>query len=383
MESFNQAVRYSKYAGDSLSGSTGLSIWFPDAYLPFKKLAANYPGLTWARATEWERFLNWFYDSDDLPPTQSEMHFSAVAGNNFTAFWSKSYDLAPIYYRLVEGNNLVTIFEDQLEDSSRWTLDGFTFSQQKVRSGSFALYSGQGNNLNNTATLKEIFSITGIGLVNFFASFDIQEFNDSLMLELRTDDGIWQPVKTIYGLSSGWQEYRLIVDAPGSYQLRFRYKTDNALSQPGAYVDDLKVTDLLNGRFVTRNYPDTSYYYYNKKRGNYFYGVTATDVYGNAGNLSQFKNLRVEDCAVPYSVPNPFIRDCEIILDFPDSLKPVVEIFSIGGRKIKKFSYDEIKSKKVYWDGKGDTSEEVGSGLYFVNLRAGSYRRLGKIAKVK
>jgi len=385
VESFNRAAIYTKYSGDSLAGSKGLSVWFPDEYIPsFKGLAKNYLGLVWSRGTGWERYLNWFYDADDVPPSETKLVLSPVgAKNDFKLFWSKSYDLAPVTYDILELTEPSVAYEDFMEDSAKWTLNGFSFGPGKTRSGSSALFSGTGNLLNNTATLKDSFFLANPVLITFFCSYDIQERRDSLVLELKDELGAWRPLRTIYGRDIGWQEFRVAAVPAGRQCFRFRYRTDSALVQPGAYIEDLRITELKGGRYAARGRSDTSYSFYNKKSGGYFFTIGPVDNYDNHGNYSQLGALKIENYATPYSVPNPFSDGCTIVLDFPDGLKPALEVYSITGRRVRSFKHEAISNKQVFWDGKSESGRKIGSGLYFLFLHAGDYKSLGRIAKVE
>ncbi|MEO0226127.1 MAG: clostripain-related cysteine peptidase [candidate division WOR-3 bacterium] len=383
VEALEQTVKYVKHNGGLLTGSRGVAVWFPDTYFPdFKPLIQSYTGLVWSKETGWERFLNWFYNKDDLPPTQPSITFSQVADNNLTIYWSKAYDLASVRYNLIEGRGILAVYEDAMEDTSLWLLNGFSFSSTRQRSGTFSLFTGQGNRLDNSAQLKNPVYLDNFGLTTFYASFDIEERNDSLIFEVKRGEGDWQIKKAVYGLNPNWTEYRIMIDEPGTYQFRFRYRTDSARAQPGGYIDDLKISLIQDARYLIQDFPDTSFYLFNKPSGVYYFTVNATDLYNNQSNYSQFQSIALEDYATPYSIPNPFIRDCTIILDYPDNppSPPIVEIYSIDGRKIKRFS--SVIGKRIYWNGKGDDGKDVGSGLYFVSLHTGSFKRLGKIARV-
>ncbi len=385
VEAFNRAALYTKYSGDSLAGSKGLSVWFPDEYLPsFRGLVAAYPGLAWSGSTGWERYLNWFYDADDVPPSETHPALSAVgAKNDFKLFWPRSYDLAPVSYDILELIEPLVVYEDFMEDSAKWMLNGFSFGPGKTRSGLSALFSGAGNGLNSTAMLKDSFALTNPVLISFFCSYDIQELRDSLVLEIKDELGAWRVLRTIYGRDSRWQEFRIAAVPAGRLSLRFCYRTDSALVQPGAYIEDLRITELRSGRYVARGYPDTSYFFYNKKSGEYFFTVGPVDSYGNQGNWSQMAGLVVNNFATPYSVPNPFSDNCRIVLDFPDGISPELEIYSITGRRVRSFKHEAIRNKDVFWDGKSESGRKVGSGLYLLFLHAGDYKSLGRIAKVE
>ncbi|MCK5258246.1 MAG: T9SS type A sorting domain-containing protein, partial [Thermoplasmatales archaeon] len=126
---------------------------------------------------------------------------------------------------------------------------------------------------------------------------------------------------------------------------------------------------------------DTTIYIFNKLRGEYYYAVYPEDKYENTGNLSNITKVAIENFALPYSNPNPFQTSCDIVLDYPDTLQPIVEIFSISGRRVKKFEAGEIENKTVFWDGKDENNRDVGSGLYYILLKDGSFKKIGKIAR--
>lgn len=120
---------------------------------------------------------------------------------------------------------------------------------------------------------------------------------------------------------------------------------------------------------------------FNKLSGVYNYGVCARDIYNNEGNLSNFVNIAISNYAVPYSIPNPFTENCEIILDYPEDVNPEVYIYSISGRLIKKFPYSAITNKRIFWDGKDNNNQQVGAGLYFVVIKGKNFNTIGKIAR--
>jgi flagellar hook assembly protein FlgD len=62
-----------------------------------------------------------------------------------------------------------------------------------------------------------------------------------------------------------------------------------------------------------------------------------------------------------------------------------LKIYNILGQKVRTL-VDESKragSYEVIWDGKDDKGKEVGSGIYFYQLRAGDYTETKKMILVK
>ena len=371
---YGHLIIFSDCWGDSLSHTTGLSIWFPLHYLTFKRLYNYYKGLDWAQS-KWLQFLNYFYGSDDVRPTPVLLKVkSPEANNNFELSWSNSFDLAPVSYYVVEAEDTTTLFQDGCEDLEAWNVVGFQLSSENPHTGSYSFFSGNWSNADNYIETINPISIDGLGLLTLYLNYDTEEMADSLIV-------LYGDFKDVfYGSSNGWLRRRSILP-PGNFRLKICYHTNGSVNSGGCYIDDIRVENLDNGRFIAPSLIDNHLFIFNKLKGKYLYAVYPEDEYGNSGNLSNFVEVNIENYAVPYSNPNPFQKDCSIILDYPDTLDPTVEIFSISGRRIRKFLPQDIDEKKIYWDGKDQNNQDVGAGLYFVFLRAGSFKRVGKIAR--
>jgi hypothetical protein len=207
-----------------------------------------------------------------------------------------------------------------------------------------------------------------------FLHHSTEDMGDSLVVEY----GSFRDVH--YGVSNGWIERRVILP-PGTNPIRISYRTNDAINMGGCYIDDIELHELDEGLLVRHDYQDTSIYIYNKLQGHYLYSMWATDRYGNTSNVSTLLDLAIEAYAVPYSIPNPFQTTCYIAVDYPDTLSPVIEIYSLRGARIRKFEADQIINKRAYWDGKDEQGREVGSGIYFVLLKDNGFEKLGKIAR--
>jgi PKD repeat protein len=62
-----------------------------------------------------------------------------------------------------------------------------------------------------------------------------------------------------------------------------------------------------------------------------------------------------------------------------------IDLYDTKGNKIKKIADEEREADthEYYWDGKDDSNNIVGSGLYFVHIEAGDYKKTKKIVVVK
>ena len=70
-----------------------------------------------------------------------------------------------------------------------------------------------------------------------------------------------------------------------------------------------------------------------------------------------------------------------IILDYPDSLNPTVEVYSLSGNLIKRFSSQDISDGKIAWNGKNEAGHDIAAGLYFILVKDNGFRKIGKIAR--
>lgn len=374
VDAYKDLVIKSIYIGDSYKEATGLATWFPDRYIEFKGMIDAYCQLDYT-TSNWHRFLNWFYGEDDMRPKDLRLEAKGVGrDNDFHLFWYQSFDLAPVSYNIIECCDTSLIFSDACEDSGNWILSGFTIVDNEFHSGKASVFSGNISNLNNYAETRTPISLENFGFLNFYIKYITEDMTDSLIVEY----GGYKEV--YYGNSKTWQNCRLVLPS-GNYPLRFIYRTNASVNCGGAYIDDIKLYHLTGSKFTRANILDTTIYVFNKLRGKYLFAGQAVDWYGNRSNLSNFVPLTIENYALPYSNPNPFNQTCEIILDYPDSLRPGVYIYSISGRLIRRFSNDEIYEKKVYWNGKDENGRDVGSGLYFVLVKDKDFKKIGKIAR--
>lgn len=372
---YRNAVVESAYWGDSFARATGLTVWFPSGYPHFKELVGSYVGLDWT-ASAWPQFLNWFYNADDIRPTAVQLTASPVGtDNNFRLYWNKSFDLAPTTYGIIEAEDPPSVlFHDAADDSSLWNFNGFALSSAQHHSGYYSFFSGNAINLNNSIETKNPVPIADLGLLDLCLFYNTQEFSDSLVIE-------YGPFRDVhYGYSGGWINRRAVLPA-GAYPLRITYRTDAATNLGGCYIDDIYVYELTAGRYIRQGLADTALYVFNKSRGDFNYAAQPVDRYANFGDVSKFVPVSLTGYAQPYSLPNPFQNECDLILDYPDSIDPSVQIFSIAGRKVKTFPPGSIPNKRIHWDGRDGQGRTVGAGMYFILVESGSFKRLGKIAR--
>lgn len=374
LDAYTSAIIDARSWGSGFARTTGLTIWFPYTYQEFKQLIDSYQMLRWLRSS-WASFLNWFYDSDDIRPTQVALSASDPGdNNNFWLSWSRSFDLADVSYSVIECRRSDTFFYDPCEDTANWDLNGFALSDVNVYSGDYSFFSGNTGNAYHRMVTRQPYRFGNYGLLTWQMWHSTEDMVDSLTIKFGSMEDVH------YGRSGGWIERRVLLP-PGIDLLSISYTTNASINNGGCYIDDIRMDRLYDGRFVRQALPDTSLHIFNKEQGEYFYFVRPEDTYGNFGNVSYPVHIILEKYALPYANPNPFQDACVIVLDYPDSLTPNVEIFSLAGRSVRRFASREIIRKTIFWDGKDSSGQAVGSGLYFVLVKDGSFKRIGKIAR--
>jgi hypothetical protein len=83
--------------------------------------------------------------------------------------------------------------------------------------------------------------------------------------------------------------------------------------------------------------------------------------------------------------PNPFNPNTLIEYTLPKSTPVKIQVFNILGQDVRVL-VDESQEpgyKTVYWDGKDNSGREVGSGIYFYRIVAGSFVKCKKMALLK
>lgn len=374
IDSYDRAITYKSHWGESFDRTTGSTVWFPDIYRQFKHQFDDYENLKWTRS-HWLRFLNWYYESDDIRPTTVSLQATTPGNDNdFNLRWTDSYDLSPVKYDVIEMSDIITVFSDPCEDSSLWNFSGFALTSSNYHTGNHSFFSGNAGNLDNYIETKNNISTEYLGMMRVFLHHNTEDMTDSLIIQY----GPFQDIH--YGYSNGWIERSMVLPA-GDYPIRISYRTNSTNNLGGCYIDDIQLYALSDARVVGRDLRETHLNLFNVTRGERLYMAYAMDSYGNSSNLSNTLDVEIEQYAVPYSIPNPFQTSCYIALDYPDTLNPTVEIFSLRGVRVKEFNSALIVDKKIYWDGKDKDNRDVAAGIYFVSVKGAGFTKLGKIAR--
>ncbi|OYD13791.1 hypothetical protein CH330_10075 [candidate division WOR-3 bacterium JGI_Cruoil_03_51_56] len=380
-------------ARGTVSRAGGLATWFPDNYVEFKAAAASYAKLGFVDSVLWLQFLNAYFASDDVKPTQPVIVKDNLGGRgDIRLWWNRSHDLAPVSYKLYEVSLPVEAFRDDCNDLEEWSAIGWRTSERDYHSLPRAFFSGSGSNLDNQLVLVTPWKFPHGGLLSCYVYFSTEEAWDSASgfkrdicyIDWSENKLDWHTIDSLYGSAQYWQECRYVLPKSGSLYLRFHYVSDSSINRLGLFLDDIKVYAFDTMRTVAEATKDTVFYIFNAPFGNYKYFVTAADSSGNVSMASQFypsgEPVMVETWAEPYTKPAPFQGSCELCLDFPEGVEPDVMIYTISGILVRKF--ENVTKRVLEWNGKNAAGHSLADGLYLVVVKAKGFHKTGKIARV-
>jgi carboxypeptidase T len=362
------------------------------------------------------------------PPVLDEVALSPTP--TFKLTWSDTGSTTsnlPVAYRIVEYLGLVGVTDHcEAGGDTLWEGDGFTFSESRRWEGSSSYYSGSGNNLGNTLTMKAFYPIALGDTLECRIWYDIESDWDYGYLEVSTDQGlIWKTVpgnittdsnpngnnrgNGITGSSSGWVAAEFYLDqvdgvVEGStLKIRFSYITDSYIDNEGFYLDLIDpVASYQEMIVLTESCTDNFYYREPEQTGEFAYVVSAFDAEGHYSRNSNVVFHTVDDltgAGTPSAVsrlsqnfPNPFNpsttikftvgrEDCACSGETPVKLG----IFDVSGRRIVTLRNEDLPtgSYRVRWNGRDIRGNRVASGVYLVRLRVGHKQFSRKIVLLR
>ncbi len=217
------------------------------------------------------------------------------------------------YYTIFELSGPQVGTEDAESGWDRWVNDGFLRQIGRRYEGSFAFHSSWGDNLYHTMTTKYALTVPVGGELTFYTWYDIEEDWDYAYVEVATAaTGPFTPIagditrmtnpngnnrgNGITGSSAGWIPATFDLSAYEGQDifLRFTYETDAYVHNEGFFVDLINpVAWFDNETELETAYEDSVLSFYDQAVGDYYYSVMATDTDGQAGPVSEVKQVTV------------------------------------------------------------------------------------------
>jgi len=101
--------------------------------------------------------------------------------------------------------------------------------------------------------------------------------------------------------------------------------------------------------------------------------------------VNKVEQILPTEFTLSQNYPNPFNPTTTISYTLPTNAYVKLSIYNILGQKVKILVDGEEMAgyKNVVWDGKSDRGEEVASGIYFYQIRAGSFTKTAKMSLLK
>ncbi len=103
------------------------------------------------------------------------------------------------------------------------------------------------------------------------------------------------------------------------------------------------------------------------------------------GETDVEKNIMLPDGFYSFFYPNPFNPLTTIEFNLPEETVVSLNIYNIKGQKVRTLIDEHKPAGKhtAVWDGESNNSKPVSSGVYFYNLKAGTYEKTEKMILLK
>ena len=118
--------------------------------------------------------------------------------------------------------------------------------------------------------------------------------------------------------------------------------------------------------------------------------VSAWDNANNPNNKSiKLERYNKEKLQIynAYNFPNPFSKSTKFIFEITKNAKLSLEIFTLGGRRIKRFSYNNLQTGYNYidWNARNSFGDNIANGVYIYVIKASNSNQkttfIGRCAK--
>ncbi|MBZ0269141.1 immune inhibitor A [bacterium] len=347
------------------------------------------------------------------PPGQPTMNALPIdTDGNYAVTWNAptTADTQVTQYEIVEKATPSVVTDGIESGTGAFTLGGWSQSSSRKASGSFSLYSGQGDDLNHILRAAEPYVVQPGDTFTFDAWYSIESNWDYAYAILSTDGGrsfVTLPGTNttntdpnannvgngITGSSGGFipMSFDLSAWTGQSVLLGLRYWTDGGVQNEGFYADNLHPVQAWGSvtSLSTTTVP-TSFAVAGKSDGTYTYAVRGQDAEGDWGYWSanvdvtvQLSGTGVQPAAGPIalslsaSAPNPFAGRTVIRFALPLAADHSLSVYDVSGRRVRELSSGRLAAgvHAVTWDGRSDRGTPLPSGVYFTTLRADGQER--------
>jgi hypothetical protein len=168
-----------------------------------------------------------------------------------------------------------------------------------------------------------------------------------------------------------------LMDGEVIYTFRSAYDTSGSEGKPVAYRllgDDLSVI-----------YFDFPLYFIQESQATELLHKALSDL-GVSTDVGEGDESRViSSFSLKQNFPNPFNSETIIEYFLPTESRVRITVYNILGQKVKTLldRRERAGRKRVAWDGKNETGNEVSSGIYFYRIEAGEFKKTKRMLLLK
>jgi parallel beta-helix repeat protein len=105
------------------------------------------------------------------------------------------------------------------------------------------------------------------------------------------------------------------------------------------------------------------------------------EIPGPGGGVDYHPNPAPEAFTLAQNYPNPFNPTTTIKYALPEDTRVRITIYNLLGRKVRTLvnEYQSAGRRRIVWDSKNDEGNEVASGIYFYQIKAGDFTQSKKM----
>jgi len=324
-----------------------------------------------------------YFTAEEIPNIFPEASIMLEAQNqnqgNYDLLWTASSDEDGYvsHYELLEGKNPYYT-TDECNSPDNWEMDSFLMSSNGApgHSSPTCFWSGTGDNYTSTIISKYPYFVEEGDSLTFNIFHQIEEVLDMGYVEVTTDGENYQIIDQFTGNIINWEykAYDLSSYVGEMISIRFRYQTDESMSQYGMFLDDINPVMCFESIRLIENIPDTTYYINNNFGGIYKYAVRAYDNYGDVNRWSNFINVSVNE-----GISNTIDKNHFSVFPNPAKSFVQIELSKNSGITI----YNILGEKLYFAEHKAGSSSidlaDFPSGYYIVKMQSGSDYSVKKI----
>jgi len=107
--------------------------------------------------------------------------------------------------------------------------------------------------------------------------------------------------------------------------------------------------------------------------------------YDHVSFIEEGRSVPQTNPGVLRNYPNPSKNLVTIVYDIPERSNVAIRIYNEAGQKVRTLidSQQDARKHVIIWDGRDDRGAIVPSGMYFYQLRAGTYASSSKLILIK